>query len=529
MRRAADCCGRPRGFLDESGEAKRRDALWLAALVVAAAAVRAIRWAQTAVMMNDGPEFIGLAQKFAGGQWRTAIDHNFHPLYPAAVALAHAVGGDWVSAGAAVSVAGGALAVAALWWLVREAFGRREAFVAATLLAVNPTAIELADVQSDALYLAWFVASAALLYRAYARGSARSAFAAGLTAGLAYLTRPEGVGTVVVGVALAGFEGVRRHFSVSEALRLAAPLCAGALLVMSPYVAYRSVQAGGLVLTGKKSVGHLLGLSGDPRPHAVDPLLAAHPELPPLPRGVTPFRDAPAPEGSARLTGAAVDLVAESLRALRPEGALLLAVGLLALRGRPGRRGRCFGAYAGLYAVVLFGLQASSGYLSRRHALPPLTLLLGYAAAGLFALAAALERVPALAPRPALRAALPLLLVAGLGLGKALRPVRDDALPERRAAEWIARVGGLAPGETVAAVKQRVGWYANAPFVDLRRAPHPALLLPFLRRERVRYVVVDAREREELLQLAHGEPDALLLRHTEVEGRHEAYVFELRG
>ncbi|HKC52597.1 MAG TPA: hypothetical protein VKF60_17545, partial [Myxococcota bacterium] len=219
----------------------------------------------------------------------------------------------------------------------------------------------------------------------------------------------------------------------------------------------------------------------------------------------------------------------EVLKALRAEGVLLLALGLFAARGRPTRRGWFFAACTGLYLVVFFGLAASSDYLSRRHVLPPAALLFGYAALGALALADALGRVPGLAARPALRTALPLLLVAGLGLGKALRPDRADALPERRAAEWIRSEGALAPDEAVAAVKQRIGYYAGARFVDLRRAPHPDVLLEYLRRERVRYVVVDEHEREELLRLTAKAPDALAERRREELDGHAAFVFELRG
>jgi hypothetical protein len=524
--------GRPvEGDLNESATATRRDWTVPVALVLFAALVRELRWLQTAVMMNDGPEFIRLAQLITAGDWKTALAHKYHPGYPAAIAAAHAFTPDWERAAVAVSVLAGALAVGALYALLREGFGRRVAAIGGFLLAVHPVALELSDVQSDALYLALFLSSAALLLRAYLRESAASALCAGGVAALAYVTRPEGVGTVVVGVALAAFELLRRHWTVSQALRFAAPLCLGAALVMSPYVAVVSLQAGGLSLTQKKSVSHLLGLSNDDEKHAqhVDPLVAGRTDLKPLPRGVRAFRDVPAASGTGKLAFAAKLLPLELLKALRAEGLLLLLVGFFAARGRPTRRGWFLAAYAALYLVVLFGLAASSDYLSRRHVLPPATLWFGYEALGALALVGTLARVPALAARPALRMALPLVLVAGLGLGKALRPDRIEALPERRAAEWIRSEGGLSRDEAVAAVKQRIGYYAGARFVDLRRTPHPAVLLGYLRRERVRYVVVDEHEREELLRLTAAAPDAFVERHREQLDRHDAFVLELRG
>ncbi len=483
------------------------------ALVLFARVVRELRWLQTAAMMNAGPEFIRLAQLIAAGDWATALAHKYHPGYPAAIAAAHVFTPDWERAALAVSVLAGALAVGALYALLCEGFGRRTAAVGGFLLAVHPVAVELSDVQSDPLYLALFLASAALLLRAYLRQSAATALCAGGVAAFAYVTRPEGVGTVVVGVALAAFETLRRHWTVSQALRFAAPLCLGAALGMSPYVAVVSLQSGEFSLTQKKSVSQLLGLSDGaarraPKP---DPLLAERADLKPLPPGVRAFRNVPVAIGTGRLAFAAKLVPREVVKALRAEGVLLLALGLFAARGRPSRRGWFFAAYTGLYLVV------------------SAALLFGYAALGALTLADALGRVPGLAARPALRSALPLLLVAGLGLGKALRPDRADALPERRAAEWIRSEGALAPDEAVAAVKQRIGYYAGARFVDLRRAPHPDVLLEYLRRERVRYVVVDEHEREELLRLTAKAPDALAERRREELDGHAAFVFELRG
>lgn len=517
--------------MDEPAKAARREWLVPAALVLLAWLVRELRWLQTAVMMNDGPEFIRLAQRIAAGDWATALEHKYHPGYPAAVAAAHAFIPDWERAAVSVSVLAGGLAVWAVYLFLREGFGARAAAIGGFLLAVHPVALELSDVQSDPLYLAPFLASAAFLARAYLSEVSGAALWAGAFAGLAYLVRPEGAGTVVVGCALAALEVLRRHWTVSQALRLAAPLCAGAALVMAPYVAVISLHAGELSITQKKSVTAMLGLAKEKptrRPEA-DPLLLGRTDLEKLPRGVQAFRDKPAPAGTAALPFAAELVALESLKALRPEGVLLLALGLWAARGRPGRRGWLVATYSALYLVVFFGLAATSNYLSRRHVFPSATLLLGYEALGVLWLAELLARVKALADRPALRVALPLALVAALGLGKSLRPDRVDAVPERLAAEWIKSDGGLTPEQAVAGVKQRIGYYANARFVDLRLTPHPGVLLEYLRRERVRYVVVGEKEREELLRLLAAHPDALVQLEHMSRGADSAYVFELRS
>lgn len=218
---------------------------WLpVALVLFAGVVRALRWAQTAVMMNDGPTFLRLSGYAASGDLASLIHHPFHPLYPLAIAAVAPVAGGPERGAVLISIAAGALAVGALYAFLRRAFDPKVAAIGAFLLAVHPTALEMTDVQSDAPYLALFLASAALLWRAYAASSPGLALGAGLVSGFAYLTRPEGLGTLVAGGALAGLAAARRHWRVSEAARFAGALALGGALVMAPYVAALSADAG---------------------------------------------------------------------------------------------------------------------------------------------------------------------------------------------------------------------------------------------------------------------------------------------
>ena len=96
-----------------------------------------------------------------------ALAHPFHPLYPLAIALLRGVlslpeGDALVAAAGIVSVSSGGVAVGCLWAWLRSAFGREAAAVGALALAVHPGAVGMAaDVQSDGLYLALFVAAVA--------------------------------------------------------------------------------------------------------------------------------------------------------------------------------------------------------------------------------------------------------------------------------------------------------------------------------------------------------------------------------
>ena len=199
--------------------------------------------------------------------------------------------------------------------------------------------------------------------------------------------------------------------------------------------------------------------------------------------------------------------------------ALVLA-GAFTLRGRPGRRAGFVAALIGAYGALLFSLAMNVGYVSERHLLPPLLLLLGYGAAGALALGARLGRLGATAAAPAAgrrgRVATAVLLagVAAICAGKTLRREGLEDLAERRAAEWVR---GHAPGSVVAARKRRVAYYAGGPFCQLR--PRTAYSFEvYFRNHGVRYVVVNADDIDDYV----GLDDLIGSRLTEIHRVEEA-------
>lgn len=432
----------------------------LLALVAFAALVRALRWQVTAVMFNDGPDFLRLALALGRLDFATALAHPFHPLYPLATALVDTLVGRPETAAVVVSVGAGSLAVAALHAMVRSALSPAHGLIAAGLLATQPQAIEYTgDIQSEGLYLFLFLSTAALALSALRRGSAPRAGAAGAVAGLAYLTRPEGLGLVGVAGAVAGLQVLRGQRSWRKGVGLGLALAAGFLLVASPYLGWLRVHEGHWMLSQKKSVSTLVGIDapGDRSPAASTP--------PPRP---APAKPAPEPFRFAETLAEVADA---HIRALHYGPLLLLALALFL--GRAGRARAPYGSFVAIavsgYFLLLLALAWNVGYVSARHAFVPATLLLGHAAGGALATSARVYQRLSL-PSAWLPAALLLLLVAGVGLGKALRPDRVESLAERRAAEWL-RVQEIHV-RGVAARKQRVAWYAQAPFVDIPPRAH---------------------------------------------------------
>lgn len=502
----------------------------LPAIVAVALAARTVAWLRAEAMMNDGPTFIRIAQQLQRGDVAGALDHDFHPLYPLAIAAAKPFFASWDDAGACVSILAGGLTVFALHAFLRRAFDATTAWVGALLLAVHPYAVPFSgDVQSEGLYLALFLSSVALLWRALETRAPRHGLAAGVVAGLAYLVRPEGVGPALVGAGLAGIAVLRRAWTLGEGARCIGALALGAALGMGPYLASMALDEGRLTLTRKKSVAAI----------ATFETLAAPPE------SASPADDAnedesggpapaPAPAEAARPTAhsrawqTAAALADPVRHGFRPDHLVLLAFGLWAARGRPGPRAFFLGGIVALYAFVLAGLQLSAGYVSMRHVLPPLLPCLGYVALGVPVAGRLLLAGPArLAGRRVTRRAslaLALTLVVLASGVMATRARRENRVAIRAAAEWIQ--AHHPDAETVAALKQRDAYYAGARWARLPADASGQAWLEVLRGQGVDYVVLEGRRLDRYPALAEDGAGARLVHRSEA-GRRWAGVWAL--
>ncbi|MGH0034813.1 MAG: glycosyltransferase family 39 protein [Myxococcota bacterium] len=496
----------------------------LACLGVLAIAVRGVAWLRTAALFDDGPVFLSLAQSIVDGDGSSALRHPYHPLYPALVAGLSLLGPGLENAAAALSAAAGGAAVVAFALWLDEAFGRATAWTGGAILALHPYAVSFScDVQSDGLYLALFLWSALFLYRAPRTGRWTDAAAAGAFSGLAYLARPEGLGLALLG-ALGGAVWIGRGDGRARARAVAlAALLAAALVPAALYTTALRLETGAWQLTQKKSVAGLAGRSADARPAPATPL--RRPGT--LPRA----GDRPPPRTPGeRLAAASWDFYRSSVSVFRFELLPFLALGLFAARGRPGWRAVFVGGIGLAYAAVLAALALGAGYVSRRHALPPLVPLMGYAASGLvFGVGWMVSRLglTGRAAGPARSWLAPLVIAALLAAAwgpRDLAPRRLDRLAERRAAEWL-RDGDHDPGP-VAAGRLRVAYYAGRPFVPLPSAPKGGMLA-YLQSHAVRWVIVDESKLDAHQGLRQAKAHGLERVHRVVEAGHTASVYRV--
>jgi 4-amino-4-deoxy-L-arabinose transferase-like glycosyltransferase len=489
----------------EPGSGAGHVGLGLAAILAVALAVRVVAWWRTAVMFNDGPIFLAMAEAIAQGRWADVLVHPYHPLYPALIALLGVFPIHLETAAVMVSILGGLLSVAAIFWFVRDAFGVDVAWLAAWVVALHPWAVDFsADVMSDGLYMGFFLVGFVAMARMVEHPTAPNTLACGITSGLAYLVRPEGAGLLVACVLLLAARGL---FDRTQRGRLALS-CVGLLLaaavVMAPFVVAVGQQTGEFVLTQKKSVSSLVGAAPLVRTeveqeHEHRASLRVSTPLP-LPESAIRSDGEGASRPSRNLSGfleAILRVTTTSMAAIRFELMAFALLGLWSLgSNRKPTREWTIGLPIVLHSGLLVLLVWGAGYVSRRHALAPWLPVVGFAALGWRFLCTAIAardraRGGALLARlrtpRAINIALVVLLMMGWG-ARDLRPRRLDRAPVRVAAEWLAE--NHPDSGSVAAQKLRTAYYAGATFVPLPSG-RDGHLADHLRRRAARWIVID--------------------------------------
>lgn len=540
-----------------------RDAPWasegwaLGGLLLIAAAVRWLAWCRTAVLFNDGPIFLALAEALRERRVGEVLAHPQHPLYPALVALLEGVALAPESAAIAVSIAGGLLAVVAIFWMARARFGRTAAWVSAWVVALHPWAVDFsADVQSDGLYAGLFLASFAVLVDFLERPSAGRGVAFGVLAGLAHWTRPEGLviaGVAIVCLAAQAFaRPAERRLPVGPAV-IALVACAGLVGAL----AVAELRSGsGFALSHKKSLATLA--QGGP----TDAEIARDRLERRAARGDP--RALPVPESSIRRDGSGIErparslaglvealgrVLATSISAFRHEVLLFAALGLWAVASRRPREVRVFervlAATLFLQTGLLVLLVWGAGYVSRRHALAAWLPVTVFAAVGW---SVAVDRlrlsiesrgafgrlvpgrvvawVSGLLRRLGRRAAVVLaigVLIVSWG-PRDVRARRMDRALERVAAEWLKAT--RAPVAPVAAQKLRTAYYAGAPFVPLPDG-RDGQIERQLRSRGARWLVIDAAKLGDHMGLTDGIGQWLAPVHSERAGSQEVLILEV--
>jgi dolichyl-phosphate-mannose-protein mannosyltransferase len=427
-------------------------------LFLLALGVRLLAWALRPAILADSLGLLRAGEDLATNGLPALFRTTHHP-FPVLLVAAIPRWADaerWASIGAAVC---GAVAVFPVHVVARSAAGRHAATVAVLLYAVLPKFVSIASVpMAEAALLPLFAGALSLAFSSVTARTPRTrllrAALAGVCAGFAYLSRPEGLVAGILAVAALVIRG-----RTGERGRSAFLATCAFLFVALPWVAALSDHGGELELSPKKDLSAFVGLEDAPREAA---------------------NEADAAERVRNLASALWG-------AMGPALVLVLAGVLPWRRWRRHRSARTrwlLLAGAGFLCAVLLRLSWGWDYAAGRQALAAATLLLPFAGEGLYVLVTFLSRA---VRRRRAALFLTMLLAVPLGVLAILRPDGESGGRARILGEQIAAAERERRGTgdvVIATFKEPlVAYYADR---ALREAglPRRARDLPLFRRHR---------------------------------------------
>lgn len=482
---------------------ERRDLIFLVGFALA---LRILLYKWTYLIAIDGTGFyLKPAQHFASGRWMDGLAIGYHPLYPMLVAFFSKVLGDFELSGQMVSVLLGTLTVIPIYYLARGAFGRWTAFVSSLFLAILPRHVALsADFLSDPTYTFFFISAVWLGWEALRRDGWKFPFLAGLATGLAYLTRAEGVGVLLIlgpwllfGRAHAPRWSYRRN---GYAFLI---LIVSFLLVASPYILYLRSYTGTWTISRKPSVDRVVVLIKKRLFFQEPKVSKATQEFGDIIQRLGEKGQAP-PRGLSRWLGGLGSFFKLFVETCHPLFFLLFIVGLVRRKvPPPWANGEGFLlSVVGLYALVMYWL-ATLSYISHRYLISLVALCLIWSGRGLLALHHWLlqriswEQWRKITIRPEKGLVILTMVVLVIVLPMTVSPQRAQKRGRKEAGLWIKDNSASSPSVFTDMV--RVNYYAGGRIIFLGEEGVPyGEIVERARRERADYLVISDRKIESI-------------------------------
>ncbi len=451
---------------------EKRDLVFLLGFALA---LRLLLYKWTYLIAIDGTGFYLIpAQHFASGRWMDGLAIGYHPLYPMLVAFFSKVLRDFELSGQMVSVLFGTLTVIPIYYLARGAFGGWTAFISSLFLAILPRHVALsADFLSDPTYTFFFISAVWLGWEALRRDAWKSPLLAGLATGLAYLTRPEGIGVALVLGPWLLFRGI--HFHTWDYRRngfACFMLLFSFLLVASPYILYLRSYTGTWTISRKPAVDRVVVLIKRKLFFQKPKVAKATEQFDGIVQMLGEEKEVP-PRGLSRWLyglGSFLKVFAETFHPLL---FLLFIIGLARRKAPPrwGEREAFLLSVLCLYALVLYWLSILS-YITHRYFVFFVALCLIWSGRGLRELHQwLLQRVsPEKLAKMNITAtrgmAILTVLTVAIILPMSIHPQRAEKQGEKEAGLWIKSHSISSPSVYTDMV--RINYYAGGTLVFLK-------------------------------------------------------------
>jgi len=241
--------GRLIGFLKTLNE---KQALLLLIGISFALRLYAVLMAQG--IANDGAAYGFIARDFLKGNFIKGLSSPAPPFYPFLIFLFSTNTAHVEITGRLISLFFGTLTIIPLFYLVKGAIGKTEAIISALLYSSHPYLVTYSGMLlTEATYWGLLILSVYFLWTGLKKEKVWRVALSGCFLGLAYLTRPEGVGCLVIYVAWLAVDGILRKKWLKK-LILTGILVSSVLVFVIPYVLYIHYETGQWLIS-KKAVG----------------------------------------------------------------------------------------------------------------------------------------------------------------------------------------------------------------------------------------------------------------------------------
>ena len=251
------------------------EGIFLSVCILTAFLLRYFFTPQDYVINGDGAYYTILGERFISGDFTGGISAYWSPLYSVLTGFSSLLFTDRDFGGRFVSLVAGSLLIIPAFYLTREFFGRPSAYVGSILLILHPYLIKSSGwVMTESVYALILTTCVLSGWHALSKGNSRGFLITGLLMGLAFLTKPEAIGYLLLILFLtlaAKFVSEKASFARTGLNSLI--LLLGFSFFFLPYFVYLHQKTGEWTLSQKIAInlpaadheGDLLALTNDGR------------------------------------------------------------------------------------------------------------------------------------------------------------------------------------------------------------------------------------------------------------------------
>jgi len=199
----------------------------------------------------DGAHYGFVARDFFRGDFMKGLSSPAPPLYPFLISLLSPDPAHVEITGRFLSLFWGTFTMIPLFYLIKETVGRREAVFSTIFYSFHPYLVTYSGMLlTEATYWGLVVLSAYFFWTGLKRENVWRILLSGVFLGLSYLTRPEGIGYIVVYLAWIVVEGILKRKWL-KALLSSGVLMLGIFILGLPYFLYIHQETGQWLISKK--------------------------------------------------------------------------------------------------------------------------------------------------------------------------------------------------------------------------------------------------------------------------------------